>query len=212
MEETANPEQSPLKIDRRIVRTRIALRDAMYHLIHEKGYDAITVEEITQRAGVGRATFYLHYKDKEDLLLEQFSDLARNRVQLLAEIPLTGWDAENNPPYLPLLFIFQNAAENASLYRVVLHGDGAARVTARLRDIIHSALDALVQSQGESGGIHLSTTVPINFLAAYLAGALIGSITWWLDQDSVLDPTQMTRTFQEMFFPGAIRIFGISSG
>ncbi|MBE0697970.1 MAG: TetR/AcrR family transcriptional regulator, partial [Anaerolineaceae bacterium] len=136
MEDSANSDHPLKKKDRRIVRTQFALRDALHNLILEKGYDTITVEEITQRAGVGRATFYLHFKDKEDLLLEQFSDLARDRVKLLAEIPLTGWDAEYNPPYLPLLFIFQNAAENAPLYRLVLHGEGAARVTSRLRTII----------------------------------------------------------------------------
>jgi AcrR family transcriptional regulator len=211
MEETTNSDHPSKKKDRRIMRTQVALRDALYNLIHEKGYDTITVEEITQRAGVGRATFYLHYKDKEDLLLEQFSELARDRVRLLAEIPLTGWDADHNPPYLPLLFIFQNAAENASLYRVVLHGEGAARVTARLRDIIRDALNAMIESQEETGSLHLSTVVPIDFLASYLAGALIGSITWWLDQGSELSPNEMTRTFQRMFFPGATQIFGISS-
>jgi AcrR family transcriptional regulator len=210
MEETTNSEQPSKKKDRRIARTQIALRDALHNLIHEKGYDTITVEEITQRAGVGRATFYLHYKDKEDLLLEQFSELARDRVRLLAEIPLTGWDAEFNPPYLPLLFIFQNSAENASLYRVILHGEGAARVTARLRDIIRDALDAMIESQGETTSLQLSTVVSIDFLAAYLAGALIGSITWWLDQGSELSPDEMTQTFQRMFFPGAAQIFGIS--
>jgi AcrR family transcriptional regulator len=209
VEETTNSDPSSGRVDRRVARTRVALRDALHNLIHEKGYDAITVEEISQRADVGRATFYKHYKDKEDLLLEQFSELARDRVQLLAEIPLTGWDSEFNPPYIPLLFIFQNSAENAPLYRVVLHGEGAARVTARLRAIIHEALDAMVQSQGDTAELKLSTTVPIDFLASYLAGALIGSITWWLDQPMELDPTEMTRLFQKMFFPGAIRIFGI---
>jgi AcrR family transcriptional regulator len=211
MEETTNSDQSTGKIDRRKIRTRSALREALNALIQEKEYDAITVEEIAQRADVGRATFYKHFKDKEDLLLEQVSELAHDRVQLLSEIPLTGWDAEFNPPYLPLLFIFKNASENASLYRAVLHGEGAARVTARLRDIIFDALDAMMHSHDESGELTLSTTVPIDFLARYLAGALVGSITWWLDQPEELDPIEMTRLFQHMFFPGAIRIFGIST-
>ena len=60
------------KTDRRIQRTRQSLRTALLELIKEKGYDAISIEEITERANVGRATFYLHYKDKEDLLLEDF--------------------------------------------------------------------------------------------------------------------------------------------
>jgi AcrR family transcriptional regulator len=197
------------KTDRRVLRTRVALRDAFHALISEKGYDAITVEEITQRAGLGRATFYLHYKDKEDLLLDRLNELAQNRVQLLDEIPISGWDIKTNPPYLPILLVFQNAAENASLYRVVLHSEGSARITARLRDIICSALET-IQVQGSEGGFSLTTTVPVDFLASYLAGALVGTISWWLDQDGANDPVEMTRTFQLMFFPGAAQMFGFS--
>jgi len=167
------------------------------------------VEEITQRAGVGRATFYLHYRDKEDLLLEHLMDLARDRVKLLAEIPLDGWNIEANPPYPAFLLLFQNAAENAPLFRVVLHGEGSMLVTQRLRDIIRVALDTVIQPHEEQeGGLSLSTSIPLYFLASYLAGALVGSIGWWLEQDSGLDAVEMTRTFQRMFFPGAGRVFG----
>ena len=55
------------KVDRRVRRTRRLLRDACIALILEKGYETITVEEITERADVGRTTFYMHYRDKEDV-------------------------------------------------------------------------------------------------------------------------------------------------
>ena len=61
------PQPAKEKTDRRIQRTRQSLRTALLTLIKEKGYDAISIEEITERANVGRATFYLHYKNKEDL-------------------------------------------------------------------------------------------------------------------------------------------------
>src|SRR5688572_15174255 len=79
------------KIDRRIQRTRQSLRTALLELIKKKGYDAISIEEITECANVGRATFYLHYKDKEDLLLEEFSEMANEKVQVLSEIPFSAW-------------------------------------------------------------------------------------------------------------------------
>src|SRR5512140_447377 len=79
------------KIDRRIQRTRQSLRAALLELIKEKSYDDISIEEITERANVGRATFYLHYKDKEDLLLEEFSEMANEKVQVLSEIPFSIW-------------------------------------------------------------------------------------------------------------------------
>lgn len=197
------------KIDRRVIRTRRALHEALRSLIKEKDYATVTVEEITQRAGLGRATFYLHYRDKEDLLLEDLNVLARDRVRLLAEIPLSGWDEQSNPVFLPLLFVFKNAAENADLYRAVLHGEGAARVTTRLRDIILEALTSLTQAQNEQGEGRFISSAPTEFVASYLAGAMIGSLSWWLDQPTPHDPEDMTRSFQNLFLPGAARIFGI---
>ncbi|HTX79396.1 MAG TPA: helix-turn-helix domain-containing protein, partial [Longilinea sp.] len=57
------------KTDPRIERTREALRAALMALIEEKGFDAISVQDITGRARLNRATFYLHYRDKQDLLI-----------------------------------------------------------------------------------------------------------------------------------------------
>src|SRR5438552_11345004 len=56
------------KEDRRIQRTRLMLRSAMVSLIRERGFEALTVQDIIDRADVGRSTFYSHFKSKEDLL------------------------------------------------------------------------------------------------------------------------------------------------
>ncbi len=63
------------KPDRRIQRTRQLLHEALITLILEKGYDAITVQDILERANLGRSTFYAHYQDKEALLLSGFQEL-----------------------------------------------------------------------------------------------------------------------------------------
>ena len=74
---------SPKELDRRTRRTRRSLREALFALILEKGYDAVTIEHITERADLGRTTFYLHYRDKEDLLLEAIDTIA---AELIARI------------------------------------------------------------------------------------------------------------------------------
>src|SRR3990172_4149344 len=63
------------KIDRRKERTQRLLRDAFMELIVEKGYDAVTILDITERANVARPTFYLHYNDKEDLLFKMMTEV-----------------------------------------------------------------------------------------------------------------------------------------
>ncbi len=58
----------PEKLDPRVKRTRLLLEQAFIKLIEEKGFQAVTVQDITERAGVNRATFYAHFTDKYDLL------------------------------------------------------------------------------------------------------------------------------------------------
>src|SRR5690348_13436851 len=66
---------TPRKEDRRKERTRQLLRDALLELISEKGYEAITLQDITDRANVARPTFYLHFKDKQDLLFSSIREI-----------------------------------------------------------------------------------------------------------------------------------------
>ena len=103
-----NPKE--LKIDRRVLRTRLALREALLSLMDEKDYDRITVEEITERANLGRATFYLHYKDREDLLLEEFADLIDALTQQLARLSILEWQ-QQSLPQRPILLVFQHVAD-----------------------------------------------------------------------------------------------------
>jgi AcrR family transcriptional regulator len=63
------------KIDRRKARTRQLLRDALMALIVEKGYEAISIQDIVDRANVARPTFYLHFKDKEELLFTSLVEI-----------------------------------------------------------------------------------------------------------------------------------------
>jgi AcrR family transcriptional regulator len=59
---------TPDKIDPRVKRTRAMLEQAFMDLLQENGFQALTVQDITERAGVNRATFYAHFADKYALL------------------------------------------------------------------------------------------------------------------------------------------------
>ena len=200
--------------DRRISRTRRALREALIALIEEKGYESITVEEITNRANLGRATFYLHYKDKDDLLLEEFNELVNDRVHLLSQIPLTAWRLgdfpEERQPLRPLLLAFQHVAENPALYRLVLRGDSAQRVSEKIRQIITRAINGVIQARMENYPLELHPQVPVDFLASFFSGAFLGSISWWLEQENPVSPEEVARMFQRTFFPGAKKVMGVT--
>jgi len=197
----------PKKIDRRIMRTRQALRTALMQLIQEKGFDSISVEEITEKANLGRATFYLHYKDKEDLLLEEFRDIASDRVQLLSETPVSIWKAkldslglsDGDTLSMPLFMIFEHAAQNADLYRILLKHEGSLQIRAQLGGIAIRAVSEIFEKNESLTNEH---EVPVELVAAYFNGALEQSLKWWLEHVTSLDPIWMTRNFQRLFFRG----------
>ena len=211
--------QKKNKTDRRIQRTRQALRNALLELIQEKGYDSISVEEITQQANLGRATFYLHYKDKEDLLVDEFNEIVNERARKISEIPFSAWlpglenpdpISESNPAP-PLLMAFQHVANHADLYRILLKNEKADRIFERIRKIITQSITGFMQTKIETDPIPILYEVPIDLLAAYFSGALLSCVDWWLEKELSYTPEEMTRMFQRLFFPGARKILGVSN-
>lgn len=206
------------KTDRRIQRTRQALRIALLELIKEKGYDTISVEEITRQANLGRATFYLHYKDKEDLLVDEFNEIVNERARVISEIPFSAWlpDLENpteteSKPALPLLMAFQHVANHADLYHVLLKNEKSDRILERIRKIIAQSITGFMQAKVNNDPIPILFEVPIDLLAAYFSGALLSSVDWWFEQNLSHSPEEMARMFQRLFFPGARKILGASN-
>lgn len=204
------------KIDRRISRTRSALRRSLVQLIDEKKFEDITVEEIAARANVARATFYSHFRDKEDLLLAEISDLVNERVGVIANLPLAAWKIRDNlqdpqtPMAEPLRLMFQHIHRNANLYRLVLSGEGAPRLSQRVGEIIANGVNELLRARIDQDQGTITMEVPVGFLASFVSGALLGCANWWLDYNTELSPEAMAGYFQQMFFPGAQQVMSIA--
>ncbi len=205
----------PHKQDRRVNRTRKNLRNALMSLILEKGYDSVTIEDITNRADVGRTTFYLHYKDKDDLLIENIDSTMDEFVEQISNVPLSAWSMslgdENNlgEGLSPVLLVFQHALENVDLYRVILRGEGVARAQNQIRSVISGAVQDFLNSWIDKDNLVLNSTVSLDFFTNYFAGSLIGILTWWLEQEMPYEPAKMAVMFQQMFYPGAKEVLGV---
>lgn len=208
---------NPKKPDRRTSRTRRCLKEALLALILEKGYDAVKIEEITERADLGRATFYLHYRDKEELLLESIDSLVDELLANVQSIPMDEWRLQ--PKWVlsgeavetPVQLVFRHAAENADLYRIILRGEGASKASQRLREIIYNAVTGLLGLYIEKEDPQIRPAVPLEVFANYFAVALLGAITWWLEAETPYSPAEMARMFQQLFFLGGYQVLGIDS-
>lgn len=181
------------KTDRRIERTRHHLRDALIALVIERGYDAITIQDITDRANVARTTFYLHYRDKDELLLTSMLEIYQD---LLARVPpiIKPGDIEagtTDPAD------FDHVAQYADFYRAMLGEHGSAlfinRVLAFLTGTMHSHVIAPLLATSDQPG-----HIPPDMIAAAMAGMEIGIIQWWLSNDMPHDPAAMARMTHQL--------------
>jgi AcrR family transcriptional regulator len=209
--------QNEKKVDRRIQRTRQALRTALLDLIKGKDYDEISIEDITERADIGRTTFYLHYKDKEDLLMEEFSTIMYERAQILSEIPFSVWlpvseeDLKKNIALQPLLLVFEHIYNNSELYNLLLKSANSSKIIERIRQISTEAIVKFAETKMETDPIPLLSEVPIEFFAAFFSGALISIVGWWIKEDMHHSPEEVTNMFRSLFFSGATGTLGLST-
>jgi AcrR family transcriptional regulator len=178
--------------DRRVRRTRRMLRDALVALVIEKGYDTVTVEEITERADVGRTTFYLHYQDKDDLLLEvtgQVADQLESQILNLLHIKEVG--IEDIAP-----MIFKLAGENLRMYRIIMSGQCGPKIFKQFQDRLTRLFRRVLKAEMKKSAVR--PVIPLDLAATYLWGALQSTLVWWLDNDMPYQVHEMVRLFCQL--------------
>jgi AcrR family transcriptional regulator len=183
-------------------------------LILKKGYDAVTIEDITGYADLGRTTFYLHYKDKEELLLESIDAIADElKAQIgLPDLNLAPEDQAGSKPLDPLTaieMVFRHAGENATLYRVLLNGGAAQKALNRLQDIISEAAQLFFQRRLKQQAAAIPQYPP-GVISHYFSSSMLGLLNWWLAEDLPYPPEVMAQAFVSLFFRGANQALGIS--
>ncbi len=177
-------------MDRRIRRTRKRLKEALISLILEKKYERITVQEILDRADVGRSTFYLHYRDKDDLLV---SGMPENLLRF------GGDERDENEILPPMTELFEHAQENYHLFKALMGSEGIALVLKTVRQTLSEDWQKrLVSIQASQKNIRL----PAPVIAHYLSGAFMSLLTWWLDANMPHSPTEMNDMFHELAMKG----------
>lgn len=170
------------RLDRRVQRTRAALREALFALIDERGYAALSVTDIAERANVNRVTFYFHYKDKDDLLFRVMEELYEVLEAHEADSSLVDWAKQD------WLFAFQHVQQHAQIYRALLGERGSMRLLGRLID--YSVRAAL---QGERARLpkDAQSPLPLELVEHFYAGAFVGLLRWWVLNNMPYTPEQM---------------------
>lgn len=185
----------PSRHERRRLQTRKLLIQTTLQLILEKGYETITIQDITDTADLGRGTFYLHFKDKEDVVWTSYRDLFAElereaHKQLDRSLPQV--------EYYGLLNIYRHAEKNRDLYRVMFGRQGAAMLTARVQDLLAEAfLDDIRKAPATP---EINFDLPQEFEAQLLTGVISRLLFWWLESANDYTPEQMAAMTYEALY------------
>ena len=188
----SNGNMKNLKEDRRSKRTRQLLGDALVELMSKKRFEDITVQDILDRADVGRSTFYAHYTDKESLLMSEIEHVIHDLELYAAE---TG-DAHQG--LLPSLELFRHVKEQRRLMQAFVWGRGAIMLTLDFQKQVNTIIEHNLRSLI---GDDITPPVPLPVVAAFVGSTFLMLLRWWFDEDMQHTPEQMDAMFQKLVLP-----------
>ena len=186
------------KEDRRTRRTRQLLRDALLALLKEKRYEAISVQDIVERADVARSTFYVHYIDKDDLLVGKWGVFASNLVHH-AELRLQ--EEANSKSVFPTRTWFQHIQAQDPILKLIARDSAMDLAMKTLHTIVRDDIQSKVQK-------HLpeNDSIPTSLIIEYMTSTLMTLIKWWAKHDMPHSPQRMDEIFQQLVMPGVFSV------
>ena len=183
--------------DRRVGKTRKALKEALTDLILEKGYEEVTVQDVIDRADVGRSTFYAHFVDKDDLLMAILADL---------DVPspdASSWKADD-PAFGWTLALFRHFGSGRRLFKAVASSQSGAlarrETTQRLEELARAELSRLKAARRLDA-------FRLELMVRFLVGTFIGFMDWWMrEENDHLPAEQVDHAFRSLVLPGVASV------
>lgn len=168
--------------DPRVIRTQHLLKQAFIDLMEEKEYEQITVQDISDRATVKRVTFYLHYKDKNDLMFQCIDEILNDlRKKVNEQVSFSeGYDFLDEQPHPSFIQLFHQIAENFTFYKGLLVTNRIPYLTKGLLEIIHEFVSEGI-NQIEPDDHNL--TADRNLIIKYVESAFLEVIIWWIENN-----------------------------
>jgi AcrR family transcriptional regulator len=170
--------------DKRVIRTRAHLAQALIELSCEEGYEAVTIKRITERANINYRTFYRHYSGKDDLL----HDVLRSSIADIRRVMPPPSPAELNDPGFEatarsnMVALYEYVAINSKIFQVLLQSGPDAL----------GPLQEIAQKEADTYFMELPLgDFPYELVSRHMVAATFSFIQWWLDTGMVNTPEQM---------------------
>jgi AcrR family transcriptional regulator len=185
------------KNDRRVGRTQQLLKQSLLSLIRERGFEPLTVQDIIDRANVGRSTFYAHFRDKEDLLVHGLDEL-RTHLKEIQRQALAKRPGSDEAAFAFSRELSAHASQHADVFRAMV-GKRSGVVFQRsfqklLTELAREEIKAL--SPRNSRG-----SAPSEAVVQFVAAGLHGLLSWWADGQMRLTSDEVDTIFRRLALP-----------
>lgn len=182
--------------DRRVNKTVQALRSALFELIQEKHYDSITVQDIIERANVGRSTFYTHFRDKEDLFIgdwKSFLSLIAGHIDVRQAA---------SGRVAPIEGLMMHLKDFHAYYRALVRSGKTDRLFTLGTEFLAEGIEKKLVAD------KVELSIPPAICAHFISLQIFGSLKWWLDRNMPYDPAEMGRIVNELVAPAIANVTG----
>jgi AcrR family transcriptional regulator len=216
-------------LDRRVQKTRKLLQDALIELVAEKGYEAVSIREILERANVGRSTFYAHFQDKDQLLhsiLDRLNELfGQHKKQILDAAKNVGSSGNLDLPLglSPTLSLLQFVEQNHRFFKAMLGNQGYSIFAKPVYDYVFTHVfslftepvhaDALAHLHGPFKMLRSREkygSLESEIAAHYFVSALMGILVWWVEKDMPCTAEEIDGLFRQLAMPGFRHVVSIN--
>ena len=179
--------------DRRAQRTRKTLQETLIELMGEKPYDAITIQDIADRADIGRTTFYLHFNTKDELFISCHEAMVK-QFPIGPLHPLSREELLSPEAPAGMTSAYKHLDEARPLLYAIFQGRDSLFIMRRIRDWNAQEIETNLRTAFAEA----ETTVPLDVLANYLAGAQISLLHWWLEKRQPHTLENLAQTFHRL--------------
>ncbi|MBE9907342.1 TetR/AcrR family transcriptional regulator [Enterococcus casseliflavus] len=195
------------KLDLRVKRTNKYIIEAFIRLVEEKGFEQVTVQNIADEAMINRATFYAHYKDKQDLY-EKIFDLAVESFTSILDFEdfVQGNRIKIRKIEAAMTELFLHIQKNRSFYLTIMDASAIEIIRKKLGLILTERYQEIFSTLRITEG---DIEVPLDFIIDYMTSIFVGTLHWWLTAETTMTPGHLAKLVIKLVANGHLTVLGI---
>lgn len=191
--------------DRRVRKTKNAIKQAFIKLLAEKELERITIRDITTLADVNRGTFYLHYEDKYILLSDLEDEILASLADEIGTSKLVMQDSNledfaKNFSKKILKNIILHIQKDIDFYLVIFKLDRKSQLEDKISELMYANMVKIISNKQKISGI------PIDYFHSYVSGATISFIKHWVQDNNRMEPNIVADHLFKIIFNGPLRL------